>query len=225
MSNCQKIKYCASEILNHVKSKKVVSKKNEAKIVLLLSKYIDKLLFNFVAIAALISLKAGVRKILDKHMVFLSKYITTLCFDKKRCMKGGAFNTLAFFGGDEPMYKQENEGGDVMLANLKEGFVRPELGSTMQTLEGGGKRRRRRRTPGASKLVKCKKVSGILKVKLAYVFKFFKVKITKASINVIAKKLETFLNTFIIKLIKSKGKELTLSGVKKIMVQNKIIKK
>lgn len=225
MSNCQKIKYCASEILNHVKSKRVVSKKSEAKIVLLLSKYIDKLIFNFVAIAALISLKAGVRKILDKHMVFLSKYITTLCFDKKGCMKGGAFNTLAFFGGDEPMYKQENEGGDVMLANLKEGFVRPELGSTMQTQEGGGKRRRLRRTPGASKLVKCKKVSGILKVKLAYVFKFFKVKITKASINVIAKKLETFLNTFIIKLIKSKGKELTLSGVKKIMVQNKIIKK
>ena len=27
MSNCQKIKYCASEILNHVKSKRVVSKK------------------------------------------------------------------------------------------------------------------------------------------------------------------------------------------------------
>jgi hypothetical protein len=225
MSNCQKIKYCASEILNHVKSKKVVSKKSELKIVILLSKYIDKLIFNFVAIAALISLKAGVRKILDKHMVFLSKYITTLCFDKKRCMKGGAFNTLAFFGGDELMYKQENEGGDVMEANLKEGFVRPELGSTMQTQEGGGKRRKRRRTPGVSKLVKCKKVSGILKVKLAYVFKFFKVKITKASINVIAKKLETFLNTFIIKLIKSKGKELTISGVKKIMVQNKIIKK
>lgn len=226
MSNCQKIKYCASEILNHVKSKKVVSKKSEAKIVLLLSKYIDKLIFNFVAIAALISLKAGVRKILDKHMVFLSKYITTLCFDKKGCMKGGAFNTLAFFGGDEQMYKQENKGDNIMEANLNDGIVRPELGlSGMQTQEGGGKRRRHKRTSGASRLVKCKKVSGILKVKLAYVFKFFKVKITKASINVIAKKLETFLNTFIIKLIKSKGKELTLSGVKKIMVQNKIIKK
>lgn len=226
MSNCQKIKYCANEILNHIKSKRVVSKKNEAKIVILLSKYIDKLIFNFVAIAALISLKAGVRKILDKHMVFLSKYITTLCFDKKGCMRGGAFNTLAFFGGNEPMYNSENECGNVMEANLEEGFVRPPLGITgMQTQEGGGKRRRRRRTPGASKLVKCKKVSGILKVKLAYVFKFFKVKITKVSINVIAKKLETFLNTFIIKLIKSKGKELTLSGVKKIMVQNKILKK
>lgn len=225
MSNCQKIKYCASEILNHVKSKKVISKKNEAKIVLLLSKYIDKLIFNFVAIAALISLKAGVRKILDTHMVFLSKYITTLCFDKKGCMKGGAFNTLAFFGGIEPRYTQDNECGNVMEANLNDGIVRPALGTTMKTQGGGGKCRRHRRTSGASKLVKCKKVSGILKVKLAYVFKFFKVKITKTSINVIAKKLETFLNTFIIKLIKSKGKKLTLSGVKKIMVQNKIIKK
>jgi len=222
MSNCQKIKYCASEILNHIKSKKVVSKKNEAKIVILLSKYIDKLIFNFVAIAALISLKAGVRKILDKHMVFLSKYITTLCFDKRGCMKGGAFNTLAFFCGNEPMYKQENKGFNVMEANLEKGFVRPELGLTQG---GGGKHRRHRITPSASKLVKCKKVSGILKVKLAYVFKFFKVKITKASINVIAKKLETFLNTFVIKIIKSKDKELTLSGVKKIMVKNKIIKK
>ena len=225
MSNCQKIKYCANEILNHVKSKKVISKKNEAKIVLLLSKYIDKLIFNFVAIAALISLKAGVRKILDKHMVFLSKYITTLCFDRKGCMKGGAFNTLAFFGGDEPMYRQDNEGYNVMEADLNNGIVRPVLGTTMQTQEGGGKHTKRRRTSGTSKLVKCKKVSAILKVKLAYVFKFFKVKITKTSINVISKKLETFLNTFIIKLIKSKGKELTLSGVKNTMVRNKIIKK
>ena len=166
MSNCQKIKYCAIEILNHIKSKKVVSKKNEAKIILLLSKHIDKIIFNFVAIAALISLKAGIRNILDKHMVFLSKYITTLCFDKKVCMKGGAFNTLAFFGGEEAMYRQENVGGDVMEANLKEGYVRPTLNLTMQTQEGGGKRTKRRITLGASKLVNCKKVSNILKVKL-----------------------------------------------------------
>ena len=69
MSNCQKIKYCASEILNHIKSKKKV--KNQDKIIMLLSKYIDRVIFNFVAIAALISLKAGVKKILDKHMVFI----------------------------------------------------------------------------------------------------------------------------------------------------------
>ena len=225
MSNCQKIKYCASEILNHVKSKKVISKKSEAKILLLLSKYIDKLIFNFVAIAALISLKAGVRKILDKHMVFLSKYITTLCFDKKGCMKGGAFNTLAFFGGEESMYNPNNEGCNVMEADLNNGIVRPGLEGTMQTQEGGGNHTKRRRTSGAYRLIKCKKVSAILKVKLAYVFKFFKVKITKTSINVISKKLEKYLNTFIIKLIESKGKELTLSSVKKIMVQNKILKK
>jgi len=221
MSNCQKIKYCASEILNHIKSKKVVSKNNEAKIVLLLSKYIDKLIFNFVAIAALISLKAGVRKILNKHMEFLLKYINTLCFNNKNCMKGGAFNTLAFFGAEELMYKTENEGGNVMEANLQEGFVRPALNTTMSRHEGGGMHKK----PNVSNLVKCKKVRGILKVKLANVFKFFKVKITRKSINIIANKLETFLNTFIIKLIKSKGKKLTLSGVKKIMVQNKIIKK
>lgn len=223
MSNCQKIKYCATEILDHVKSKKTVDKKSEEKIVLLLSKYIDKLIFNFVAIAALISLKAGVRKILDKHMVFLTKYINTLCFNKKKCMTGGAFNTLAFFGGEEPMYKKENEGSNVMEANLKEGIVRPELGSTMITQDGGGKKVKK--PASYYKLVKCKKVSGILKVKLAKIFKFFKVKITKTSLTLIVKKLEAFLNNFVIKLIKTKSKMLTLSGVKKVIVDNKIIKK
>tara|TARA_B000000475_G_C15997693_1_gene447607 strand:+ start:691 stop:1353 length:663 start_codon:yes stop_codon:yes gene_type:complete len=220
MSNCQKIKYCASEILNHIKSKKKV--KNQDKIIMLLSKYIDRVIFNFVAIAALISLKAGVKKILDKHMVFIKKYITTLCFSKIKCMSGGsAFNTLAFFGGEEPMYKQENQGSDIMNINFNENLVRPALHSTVNIQDGGAKSRKR---SASFKLAKCKKVSGILKVKLAKVFKHFKVKITKASLKVICNKLELFLNSIIIKLIKSKGKELTLSTVKKFM-NSKIVKK
>ena len=220
MSNCQKIKYCASEILNHIKSKKKV--KNQDKIIMLLSKYIDRVIFNFVAIAALISLKAGVKKILDKHMVFIRKYITTLCFSKNKCMSGGsASNTLAFFGGEEPMYKQENQGSDIMNINFNENLVRPALHSTVNIQDGGAKSRKR---SASFKLAKCKKVSGILKVKLAKVFKHFKVKITKGALKQICNKLELFLNSIIIKLIKSKGKELTLSTVKKIM-NSKIIKK
>mgnify|MGYP001247936651 FL=1 len=220
MSNCQKIKYCASEILNHIKSKKKV--KNQDKIIMLLSKYIDRVIFNFVAIAALISLKAGVKKILDKHMVFIRKYITTLCFSKNKCMSGGsASNTLAFFGGEEPMYKQENQGSDIMNINFNENLVRPALHSTVNIQDGGAKSRKR---SASFKLAKCKKVSGILKVKLAKVFKHFKVKITKGALKQICNKLELFLNSIIIKLIKSKGKELTLSTVKKFM-NSKIVKK
>ena len=220
MSNCQKIKYCANEIVNHIKSKKKV--KNQEKIIILLSKYIDKVIFNFVAIAALISLKAGVKKILDKHMVFINKYITTLCFSKNKCMSGGsAFNTLAFFGGEEPMYKQENQGSDIMNINFNENIVRPALHSTFNIQDGGAKFRKR---PSSFKLTKCKKVSGILKVKLAKVFKHFKVKITKASLKIICNKLELFLNGIIINMVKSKGKELTLSTVKKLM-NSKIVKK
>jgi len=220
MSNCQKIKYCASEILNHIKSRKKV--KNQDKIIILLSKYIDKVIFNFVAIAALISLKSGVNKILDKHMVFINKYINTLCFGKNKCMKGGsAFNTLAFFGGEEPMYKQENQGTDLMNINFNENLVRPALHSTFNIQDGGAKSRKR---SVSFRLVKCKKVSGILKVKLAKVFKHFKVKITKVSLKIICNKLESFLNSIIINLIKSKGNELKLSTVKKIM-NSKIVKK
>ena len=220
MSNCQKIKYCASEILNHIKSKKKV--KNQDKIIMLLSKYIDRVIFNFVAIAALISLKAGVKKILDKHMVFIRKYITTLCFSKNKCMSGGsASNTLAFFGGEEPMYKQENQGSDIMNINFNENLVRPALHSTVNIQDGGAKSRKR---SASFKLAKCKKVSGILKVKLAKVFKHFKVKTTNGALKQICNKLELFLNGIIVKLIKSKGNELTLSTVKKIL-NSKILKK
>lgn len=220
MSNCQKIKYCAIEIINHIKSKKKI--KNQGKIIMLLSKYIDKVIFNFVAIASLISLKAGAKKILDKHMVFIKKYITTLCFSKNKCMNGGgAFNTLAFFGGEESMYKQENQGSDIMNINFGENIGRPALHSTFNIQDGGAKSRK---SPSSFKLAKCKKVSGILKVKLEKVFKHFKVKITKGSLKVICNKLELFLNSIIIKLIKSKGKELTLSTVKKIL-NSKILKK
>ena len=204
MSNCQKIKYCAGEILNHIKSKKKV--KDQDKIIILLSKYIDRVIFNFVAIAALISLKAGVKKILDKHMVFINKYITTLCFSKNKCMSGGsAFNTLAFFGGEEPMYKEENQGTNLMNINFNENIARPALHYTVNIQDGGAKPRK---LSASFKLVKCKKVSGILKVKLAKVFKYFKVKITKVSLKIICDKLESFLNSIIIKLIKSKGNKL-----------------
>ncbi len=220
MSNCQKIKYCAIEIINHIKSKKKI--KNQDKIIMLLSKYIDKVIFNFVAIASLISLKAGVKKILDKHMVFIKKYITTLCFSKNKCMSGGgAFNTLAFFGGEEPMYKQENQGSDIMNINFNENIVRPALHSTVNIQDGGAKSRK---SPSSFKLAKCKKVSGILKVKLAKVFKHFKVKTTNGALKQICNKLELFLNGIIVKLIKSKGNELTLSTVKKIL-NSKILKK
>tara|TARA_B100000795_G_scaffold269298_1_gene258260 strand:- start:10537 stop:11205 length:669 start_codon:yes stop_codon:yes gene_type:complete len=222
MSNCQKIKYCAGEILNHIKTKKIIKKQNEYKMVMLLSDYIEKIVFNYVAIACLISLKAGVNKILDTHIKYLLKYIENLCFTKKKSMKGGAFNTLSFFGGEEPMYTTENIGSDVMNADLENYVARPALYTTEFNQEGGSKYKVKSTT---LKLQKCKKVSGILKLKLAKVFKEFNVKISIVSLNLIKHKMEVFLNDMIIKIMKVKKSELTLSTLKKCLSKNIIIKK
>ena len=222
MSNCQKIKYCAGEILSHIKKKKIVKKQNEDKMVILLSKYIEKLVFNFVAIASLISLKAGVNKILDAHIKYLMNYIEKLCFAKKKSMKGGAFNTLAFFGGEEPMYKEENMGSDVMNADLENFIVRPALNATEFNQEGGSNHTAKL---SPLKLQKCKKVSEILKVKLVKIFKAFKVKINTGALNMIKRKMELYLNNIIIKLIKTKSKELKISVLKSTLSKEIITKK
>ena len=72
---CIKVKYCATEILKHIEKNKKVNEKDKDKIIQELSNIIEKILFNIVAIAALISLKAGVKKILGEHMIYIDKYI------------------------------------------------------------------------------------------------------------------------------------------------------
>ena len=221
---CIKVKYCATEILKHIEKNKKVNEKDKDKIIQELSNIIEKILFNIVAIAALISLKAGVKKILGEHMIYIDKYINKLCnlstssksnkTGKKTSMKGGYFNTAAFFGGVEPNYKAENIGNDCLKIDF-EGFIaRPALNITPQN--GGGE---------MIKLNSCKKVTKQLRNKIIYVFKFFKINIDKNMPSILSQKLGLILDKIIVKIIKIKNSEININNIKKILNNTKILKK
>lgn len=224
--SCIKVKFCAVEILKHIEKNKKVNIKDKDKIIEELSNYIDKILFNIVAIAALISLKAGVKKILQEHMMYIDKYINKLCnvsinskSNKKGkvSMKGGAFNTAAFFGVNEPNYSETNLTNDVMNVDFVNNIARPALNISVK-LNGGGR-------GGVIKLNSCKKVTKQLKNKIISVFKYFKINIDKNVPAIMSEKLELILDKIIIKIIKIKDSEINIHNFKKIISNTKILKK
>lgn len=224
--SCIKVKFCAVEILKHIEKNKKVNIKDKDKIIEELSNYIDKILFNIVAIAALISLKAGVKKILQEHMMYIDKYINKLCnvsinskSNKKGkiSMKGGAFNTAAFFGVNEPNYSETNLTNDVMNVDFVNNIARPALNISVK-LNGGGR-------GGMIKLNSCKKVTKQLKNKIISVFKYFKINIDKNVPAIMSEKLELILDKIIIKIIKIKDSEINIHNFKKIISNTKILKK
>ena len=78
MDKCKEITYCAKELL---KTHKIhISDNHKDKVIVLISKYIELLIFNIVAVISIICLKIGVKKILSEHILHMSKYID------KRCM-------------------------------------------------------------------------------------------------------------------------------------------
>lgn len=224
--SCIKVKFCAVEILKHIEKNKKVNIKDKDKIIEELSNYIDKILFNIVAIAALISLKAGVKKILQEHMMYIDKYINKLCnvsinskSNKKGkiSMKGGAFNTAAFFGVNEPNYSETNLTNDVMNVDFVNNIARPALNISVK-LTGGGR-------GGMIKLNSCKKVTKQLKNKIISVFKYFKINIDKNVPAIMSEKIELILDKIIIKIIKIKDSEINIHNFKKIISNTKILKK
>ena len=80
MIDCKKIKICATDILNTIKKHKKVKKGSEKKLLLIIIKYIDRIIFNYVALASLICLKLGIKTLMFKHMSFISKCVDSLCF-------------------------------------------------------------------------------------------------------------------------------------------------
>lgn len=224
--SCIKVKFCAVEILKHIEKNKKVNIKDKDKIIEELSNYIDKILFNIVAIAALISLKAGVKKILQEHMMYIDKYINKLCNVSinsknnkkgKVSMKGGAFNTAAFFGVNEPNYSETNLTNDVMNVDFVNNIARPALNISVK-LNGGGR-------GGVIKLNSCKKVTKQLKNKIISVFKYFKINIDKNVPAIMSEKIELILDKIIIKIIKIKDSEINIHNFKKIISNTKILKK
>jgi hypothetical protein len=207
MVDCKDIKICSQELLKIIKSEKKV--KEEQKIKSLLSEYIERLIFNITALASLLCLKIGIKKIMDEHVKFILHYIDKYCKTKqKNKMKGGAFNTAQFFGVDEThRYKIENEGTDIMNIDFNNNIARPELG-----LMSGGK-------------VVCNKLNRIIKMKVRQVFKHFNVKIKSSSLDVIMRKFNDVLNDVTDKIKNSRGDTINYNIVKKVIYKGNIMKK
>lgn len=112
-----------------------VNNENETFIINKIISYIDALIFNIVSIACIVSILNGDKSIKKENLEIIKKYIQDRCSFKynKKNMKGGAFNTASFFGIDEPMYKAENEGGDILGIDWSNEIIRPQIGGKDKT--------------------------------------------------------------------------------------------
>jgi hypothetical protein len=204
---------------------------DEGKIVMLMNIYIDKLIFNIASLCALLCLKMGVKQILNNHMNYLIHYINKYCNSSRITgnsttvivsikgsngqqqnklsrggMKGGAFNTAAFFGVDESRhYRAENVSGDIMNIDFANNVARPALGLQM--------------TGGA-----CSKLNKVVKKKMKKIFNHFNVKISDKMLDVIMEQFQEIINNFIKKLTDTKATELKYANFKKLIYKSKIMK-
>ena len=156
-SKCKEITFCAKELLrtHHIR----IEETNKKEVVVLLSNYIDLLIFNIVAVISIICANIGVKKVISQHIQHLSKYIDKRCLNSRKAasgkkgMSGGAFNTAAFYGVAEPQYSASNEGANIQTIDFSSGIARNALGMT-----GGSA---------------CAKLDKIILKKIRNVFKFF----------------------------------------------------
>ena len=231
MIDCEDIKLCSLELMKSIRRRKPINKMDEGKIVMLMNIYIDKLIFNIASLCALLCLKMGVKQILNNHMNYLIHYINKYCNSSRITgksttvlvsikgsngqqqnklsrggMKGGAFNTAAFFGVDESRhYRAENVSGDIMNIDFANNVARPALGLQM--------------TGGA-----CSKLNKVVKKKMKKIFNHFNVKISDKMLDVIMEQFQEIINNFIKKLTDTKATELKYANFKKLIYKSKIMK-
>jgi hypothetical protein len=168
--------------------------------------YIDALIFNIVSIACIISILNGDKSIKKENLDIIKKYIQDRCSFKynKNGMKGGAFNTAAFYGMEEPMYKEENEGKDILGIDWSSEIVRPQI--------GGGKNIKNK---NISKIFICKQIKKILK--------YHGIKATNEIIEELLNIIDYHLKC-LLGLIKKCGKKyLNIKCLKNIINKNKIL--
>ena len=121
-------------------------------------------------------------------------------------MRGGAFNTAAFFGVDESRhYRAENVIGDIMNIDFANNVARPALGLQMTG-------------------VACSKLNKAVKKKMKKIFNNFNVKISDKMLDVIMEKFNDILKEFVKKLTDTKAAELKYANFKKIVYKSKIMK-
>jgi hypothetical protein len=214
-SKCKEITFCAKELL---RTNRIHIEDNHKKeVVVLLSNYIDLLIFNIVAVISIICANIGVKKVISQHIQHLTKYIDKRCLNKRakaakatgagsKKMSGGAFNTAAFYGVAEPQYSASNEGGNLQNIDFTGGIARNALGMT------GG-------SGGA-----CVKLDKIILKKIRNVFKFFNMKVDKEAVAHIKAKYDTIIQDLYECIKKIKG-DITASKVASVIKKSKIMKK
>jgi hypothetical protein len=213
MEKCKEITFCAKELLRTHRIQ--VSDANKKEVVVVLSNYIDLLIFNIVAVVSIICANIGVKKIVLQHIHYLSKYIDKRCCNKKATakgakpsarMSGGAFNTAAFYGVSEPRYSVENAGKDLLTIDFTSGTARNAISMT-----GGGK------TPA------CIKLDKIIIRKIKNVFKFFGQAVNKDAVAHLKTKYDMIIDELFVCIKKIKG-DITPAKLSQVIKKYKIMK-
>ena len=214
MDKCKEITFCTKELL---KTHKIhIKEEHKNKIIIILSNYIELLIFNIVAIISIICLNMGIKKVLSDHMQYISKYVDKRCAFAKKTktnkinkMSGGTtFNTAAFYGVTETCYSKDNDTSDLLKINFEGNIARNAIPIT-----GGG-----------SYTVNCIKLDKIIIKKIKKVFKFFDIKIEKNTIQIIKDKYDIIIENLFENIKSIKG-ELTSKKVDTLIHKSKIMKK
>lgn len=227
MTNCKDVKFCVIEMLSKYNIK--MHPKDYPKIVIILTEYVDKLIFNIIAVTCIICMQIGVRRLLKEHVEHLQGYIHKRCKlgitkrTNRQLMAGGsAFNTAAFYGVPEPQYSARNAGTDVMNIDWNNNIARPMLASTMT----GGKRMSNNTVTVVEpkRRKSCDKVYKVVETEIYRVFKFFKVHANKYIRKEFVNIFYRYMTELFTHLAKSKGL-LKVQKLRHMLKKSKIMQK
>lgn len=210
MSICKDIRFCVIELLDKYNVKCV--KNEEEKVIARLTQYVEILIFTMVSIACMICVTIKIRRLLNEHMQYIEKEINKRCSivrtkssDDHRRMKGGVFNTAAFYGIEEPQYTEANKMGDIMTVDWAKNIARPEL-----KISGGSG--------------KCAKVNKLISKKILSVLKFYKVSAKQSVRNRFVMMFNRYVDQLFGLLHKSSRQMLTYKKLQSILSKTKIMK-
>ena len=178
------------------------------------------MIFNIVAVISIICLNIGIKKVISLHMQHISKYIDKRCStkaakaakaakaNKHQAMRGGAFNTAAFYGVAEPNYSKDNDTSDLLKIDFDGGIARNAI-----QMSGGGLR----------KSLNCVKLDKIIIRKIKHIFKFFDIKYEKKVITLIKNNYDTIVDDLFDNIKAIKG-DVTDKKVELLILKSKIMK-
>jgi len=110
-----------------------VSPKDYYKVTQQFAIYLDSLVFNVVSSVCLLSVLNNSKKLTNESLMMAKKHFHNNKFkfiklSKNTNMKGGTFNTAAFYGAKEPMYSASNDTSDLLNVDFEKGILRPKIG-------------------------------------------------------------------------------------------------